>query len=72
MITEWEALWHLAGERQKQSKYLAEIYEELVNIKSCLQAVTEELDKSRFSSINELQRSIKLLQVGRTRDRDVC
>lgn len=62
MILKWESLWHLAGERQKQSKYLANIYEELLNIKSSLQAVTEQLEKSKFLSIHDLKKSIKLLQ----------
>lgn len=66
MIMKWNALWHLAGERQKQSKYLANIYEKLVSVKSSLQDVNDELKKSHFSNIHDLKQSINLLQVSKS------
>ena len=56
-------LFALASERQQQSRELTTMYKELVTIKATLQEIADALDVKCFEDVNELEQSIKDLQV---------
>jgi hypothetical protein len=59
MVSKWKSLGSLAAERQKQSACLSNIYHNLINVKSSLHDITEELDKDAFDTVTDLEHSIK-------------
>ncbi len=63
IIGQWEVLEKLAVERQKQSKDLSEIYNDLMSVKSVIHDVTAASDHSCFEDVTDLESTIKQLQV---------